>query len=132
MSDVNKTDNVMSQVMREILSGGFIRTVIAIVLGFIVGAIFMIGSNKEFVESLAYIFARPGDAFGAAAAVVGDGYGALFKGSIYNFDADTFEKAVRPITETLRLGAPLIAAGLGIGLTFRQNRCDNHQKHHNT
>ncbi len=119
MSDVNKTDNVMSQVMREILSGGFIRTVIAIVLGFIVGAIFMIGSNKEFVESLAYIFARPGDAFGAAAAVVGDGYGALFKGSIYNFDADTFEKAVRPITETLRLGAPLIAAGLGIGLTFR-------------
>ena len=119
MSDVNRTDNVMSQVMREILSGGFIRTVIAIVLGFIVGAIFMIGSNKEFVESLAYIFARPGDAFGAAAAVVGDGYGALFKGSIYNFDADTFEKAVRPITETLRLGAPLIAAGLGIGLTFR-------------
>ena len=119
MSEINKADNTMPQVMREIFSGGLVRTVISILLGFLVGALFMIGSNKEFIESLGYILARPGDALGAAFAVVNDGYGALFRGAIYNADAETFEKAIRPLTETLRLGAPLIAAGLGIGLTFR-------------
>jgi simple sugar transport system permease protein len=105
--------------MKEILAGGFTRTVLSVILGFLVGALFMIGSNKEFLDALAYIFARPSDAFGAAWQVVSDGYGALFKGAIYNSDADTVVKAFRPLTETLRLGAPLIAAGLGIGLTFR-------------
>jgi ABC-type uncharacterized transport system permease subunit len=119
MSEINKADGTMSQAMREIFSGGLVRTVISILLGFLVGALFMIGSNKEFIEALGYIFARPGDALGAAFAVVNDGYGALFRGAIYNADAETFEKAIRPLTETLRLGAPLIAAGLGIGLTFR-------------
>lgn len=79
----------------------------------------MVASNKEFIESLAYVFSRPADAFGAAWTVVSEGYGALFRGAIFNAEADTFEKAIRPMTETLRLGAPLILAGLGIGLTFR-------------
>jgi simple sugar transport system permease protein len=88
-------------------------------MGFLVGAVFMIVSNKEFIEALGYFFSRPTDAFAAAWNVVSAGYGALFNGAIYNADAETFEKAIRPITETLRLSAPLIAAGLGIGLTFR-------------
>jgi simple sugar transport system permease protein len=68
---------------------------------------------------LGYFFSRPGDALGAAFAVVTEGYGSLFRGSIFNGEAETFEKAIRPLTETLRLAAPLILAGLGIGLTFR-------------
>ncbi len=112
-------ENRWSQALKEILSGSFTRTVLSIILGFLVGAAFMIASNKEFIESLGYIFSRPGDAFGAAIAVVSDGYGALFRGSVFNTEADTFEKAIRPMTESLRLGAPLILAGLGLGLTFR-------------
>lgn len=112
-------ENRWSQATKEILSGSFTRTVLSIILGFLVGAAFMIASNKEFIESLGYILSRPGDAFGAAVAVVNEGYGALFRGAIYNADADTFEKAIRPLTETLRLGAPLILAGLGLGITFR-------------
>ncbi len=119
MSEKNKVEESMSQAIREILSGGLTRTILSILLGFLVGALFMIGSNKEFIEALGYLFSRPSDALMAAVNVVGEGYGALFKGAIYNADADTFEKAIRPLTETLRLGAPLIAAGLGIGLTFR-------------
>lgn len=116
---MSEKDERFSQAIKEILSGGFTRTILAVFLGFLVGAIFMIGSNKEFLESLGYFFSRPGDAFAAAWNVVSAGYGALIKGAIYNADADTLEKALRPITETLRLGAPLIAAGLGIGLAFR-------------
>lgn len=112
-------DNRWSQATKEILSGSFTRTVLSIILGFLVGAAFMIASNREFIESLGYIFSRPGDAFGAAVAVVNEGYGALFRGAVFNSDADSFEKAIRPLTETLRLGAPLILAGLGLGLTFR-------------
>jgi ABC-type uncharacterized transport system permease subunit len=116
---MSKKDDRLSQALKEILSGGLTRTVIAVLLGFLVGAIFMIVSNKEFLATLGYFFSRPLDAFGAAWNVVSNGYGALFRGAIFNADAETFDKAIRPLTETLRLGAPLIAAGLGIGLTFR-------------
>jgi simple sugar transport system permease protein len=112
-------DNRWSQALKEILSGSFTRTVLSIILGFLVGAAFMIASNKEFIEALSYILSRPGDALGAAVSVVNEGYGALFRGAVFNAEADTVEKAIRPMTETLRLGAPLILAGLGLGLTFR-------------
>lgn len=116
---MTEKEDRFSQALKEILAGGFTRTMLAVVLGFLVGALFMIGSNKEFLASLGYFLSRPGDAFAAAWNVVSAGYGALIKGAIYNGDADTFEKAIRPLTETLRLGAPLIAAGLGIALAFR-------------
>ena len=116
---MSEKDDRFSQALKEILAGGFTRTLLAIFMGFLVGAVFMIASNKEFIEALGYFFSRPADAFAAAWNVVSSGYGALFNGAIYNGDAETFEKAIRPITETLRLSAPLIAAGLGIGLTFR-------------
>jgi simple sugar transport system permease protein len=116
---MTEKDERFSQAMKEILSGGITKTLLAVLLGFVVGAIFMIVSNKEFLSALGYFFSRPTDAFGAAWNVVSAGYGALFKGAIFNAEAETFERAIRPLTETLRLGAPLIAAGLGIGLTFR-------------
>ena len=108
-----------NQAIKEILAGGLTRTVLSVILGFLVGAMFMIGSNKEFLEGLTYFFSRPLDSLGAAWTVVSDGYGALFRGSIFNAEAEDLIKAFRPLTETLRLGAPLIAAGLGIGLAFR-------------
>ncbi len=116
---MSNNEDRFSQALKEILAGGFTRTIISVILGFLVGALFMIGSNPEFIESLGYFFSRPADALGAAWSVVNEGYGALFKGAIYNGDADTFVKAIKPMTETLRLGAPLILAGLGLGLTFR-------------
>ena len=104
---------------KEIVSGGLTRTILSIILGFAVGAFFMIISNREFLASVGFFFADPMSSLRAAGDVVGAGYGALFNGSIYNANAATFEGAIRPLTETLRLAAPLIAAGLGIGLGFR-------------
>jgi len=120
MSKSVKKDPIdWNSALKEMLSGGFTRTILSVILGFVVGAFFMIISNREFLQSVGFFFADPLASLRAAGDVVGAGYGALIKGSIYNASAVTFEGAVRPFTETLRLAGPLIAAGLGIGLGFR-------------
>ena len=105
--------------LREIASGGVVRTLLSVVLGFLVGAAFMIASNKEFLAATGYLFADPMASIRAAGNVVAEGYGALFRGSIFNAEAASFDSAIRPLTESLRLAGPLIAAGLGIALGFR-------------
>ena len=103
--------------LKEILSTSATRAFLSIVMGFLVGAIFMMISGEEVGEALET--GGLGEAFGAALMTVSDGYSALFRGSIFNTRADDLVTALRPLTETLRLGAPLIAAGLGISLGFR-------------
>jgi ABC-type uncharacterized transport system permease subunit len=120
MSTTSKNEPInWNAALKEILSGGLTRTILSVILGFAVGAFFMIISNKEFLQSVGYFFADPFASLRAAGDVVSAGYGALFRGAIYNANAATFEAAIRPLTETLRLAGPLIAAGLGIGLGFR-------------
>lgn len=106
-------------VLREIMSGGATRAILSVILGFIVGAIFMVFSSEEFLAAAQYLTARPADALAAAWSAIADGYSALFRGSLYNYNAETFEAAIRPMTETLRFAGPLIAAGLGVALAFR-------------
>ncbi|MCU1542301.1 MAG: transporter permease [Microbacteriaceae bacterium] len=108
-----------SSAWRDIVTGSPLRTVLAIVIAFVVGAVLIILTNEAFLTSIGYVFSRPSDALTAAGNAVVDGYGALFRGSILNFEGDDFAAVVRPITETLRLATPLIAAGLGIALSFR-------------
>jgi general nucleoside transport system permease protein len=108
-----------SKALRDIVTGSPLRTLLAILVGFLVGAVFMIASNLAFLSSLGSFFSNPGEVFGSAARVVADGYGALFKGSIYNADASGSISEWRPLTETLRRAAPLIMAGLGLSLGFR-------------
>jgi len=80
----------------------------------------MIAATDEDVQQAAgYFFARPGDTFAAIWDAVAGAYAALFQGSIYNFNAASFERGIRPLTETLTFATPLIAAGLGVALTFR-------------
>lgn len=104
-------------ILKEILSTNATRATLSILLGFLVGAIFMLVSSEGTQDALAA--GDVGGAFFAGAISVVDGYTALFRGAIYNYRADDIATALRPLTETLRLGAPLIAAGLGIALGFR-------------
>lgn len=71
------------------------------------------------LDTLGYFFARPGDFFVAAGQAIGNAYAALFRGAIYNYTAPSFEAGIRPLLESLRFAGPLIAAGLGVALTFR-------------
>src|SRR4249920_2672788 len=85
-------------------------TIASIVLAFIVGALLMIISDTEVRSKFAYFFARPSDALIASWEKVSSAYGALIKGAVGGYG---------PITETTAQAAPLICAGLGVGLAFR-------------
>ncbi|HEY5787173.1 MAG TPA: ABC transporter permease [Microlunatus sp.] len=98
------------QPRRQIPWTDVITTVAAIVLAFVVGAILMIVSDTEVRSTYAYFFARPSDALTASWDKVSGAYGALISGSLGSWQA---------ITETTAQAAPLICAGLGVGLAFR-------------
>lgn len=87
-----------------------VTTVVAFVLAFLVGAVLMILSDSAVRGTFSYFFARPGDALQASWAKVGGAYGALIEGAVGGYG---------PITETTAQAAPLICAGLGVGLAFR-------------
>ncbi|HYP45984.1 MAG TPA: ABC transporter permease [Propionibacteriaceae bacterium] len=82
----------------------------AFVLAFVVGALLMIVSDTEVRSKFAYFFARPADALGASWDKVGGAYSALVTGAVGGYG---------PLTETTAQAAPLICAGLGVGLAFR-------------
>lgn len=112
-------EHEFSKAVREILSGSPLRTFLSILMGFFVGAVFMILSSTEFHSALGYFFARPLEVVNVAAETVAAGYGGLFRGSLFNWSAADLTGQLRPLSETLRFAAPLISAGLGIGLAFR-------------
>jgi simple sugar transport system permease protein len=87
-----------------------VTTLAAFVLAFVVGALLMIFSDTEVRSRFAYFFARPSDALIASWEKVSTAYGALISGAV---------GGLGPITETTAQAAPLICAGLGVGLAFR-------------
>lgn len=109
----------LSHAWNDILSGNLIRTLLAILLGFAVGAAFMIFSNKEFLDSAESFFSRPLDTFGAAWNIVSSAYGGLFRGSVFNASAADTLLQLKPLSQTIRFASPLIVAGLGISVAFR-------------
>jgi ABC-type uncharacterized transport system permease subunit len=107
------------EAFQRVVTGNAIISVLAIVLALIVGAIMIAFTDERVQAASGYFFARPGDTFVAIFESVGGAYAAFFQGSIYNFRRDDFIAGIRPLTETLKFAAPLITAGLGVGLAFR-------------
>lgn len=96
--------------MKRIPWADIATTAAAFALAFVVGALLMIVSDSDVRSKFTYFFARPADALSASWDKVGGAYGALVQGSL---------GGVGPITETTAQAAPLICAGLGVGLAFR-------------
>lgn len=107
------------QIMHEIMAGGFVRTLCAVLAAFAIGLILIIVTNDDVLAAFGYFFQRPSDAFSAIGSVIGSFFYGLFRGAIFDPEASTFAAGIRPLTETLRFSGPLIAAGLGIALSFR-------------
>ncbi|WEG07952.1 ABC transporter permease [Microbacterium horticulturae] len=108
-----------NQLIREILRGSVVTTVLAIVASMIVGGILIAVTDETVQKTAGYFFARPQDMLVAVWQAVAGGYSALFEGAIVNPGATSFVAFIRPLTNTLGFAAPLIAAGLGVALAFR-------------
>ena len=85
-------------------------TLAAIVLALVAGAILMIVSDPEVIGLYAYLFTAPALPLGASWAKVSSAYAALAIGAVGSPGA---------LAATTREAAPLICAGLGVGLGFR-------------
>lgn len=108
-----------NQVLRDILGGNAMISVLAVVLAMLIGAILIAFTNEGVQAAAGYFFARPADTFRAIWDAVSGAYVSLFQGSIYNFRRPGFEAGIRPFTETLTFATPLILAGLGVAVAFR-------------
>ncbi|HTW18478.1 MAG TPA: ABC transporter permease [Nocardioides sp.] len=107
------------ETLRSITTGNAMVAFLSVLLAVLVGSIMILATDEEVRSAAGYITARPGDFFSAAREAITGAYGALFRGSIYNTRAEDFQTGIRPLTETLKFAAPLITAGLGVGLAFR-------------
>lgn len=96
-----------------------ITTLLAFVLALVIGGILIAVSDPDVAAAASYFFAQPGDTLSAAWNAVSSAYVALFQGAVVDLGADSFEKTIRPFTETLTIASPLIAAGLAVALAFK-------------
>lgn len=106
-------------VVREIVGGSAMISVLAVVLALIIGGVLIAFANEDVRASSSYVFARPSDFFTAVWESVTNAYIALFRGSVLNYQSDTFAGAIEPLTESMVFAVPLILAGLGIAVGFR-------------
>ncbi len=82
----------------------------SIVLALLVGAVLMIVSDPDVISQYAYLFTAPALPLGASWAKVSSAYAALVVGAVGSPTA---------LAATAWQAAPLICAGLGVGLGFR-------------
>lgn len=107
-----------TSLIREIMSGSAVLTVLAIVLALLVAAVLIAVTDSGVQAAVGYFFARPADTFIAIGNAVGGAYVSLFQGSIVNWQRPGLAALV-PLSSTLTFAAPLIVAGLGVALAFR-------------
>jgi general nucleoside transport system permease protein len=106
---------------------------LAILTGFIIGAIVIALSNDAVIAALKNFFHAPGAAFAAVWKAVTSAYGALFYGSFGSLsevikgfqsyfstgDSKALLLAIYPFTESLATVTPYILAGLAVAVGFK-------------
>ncbi|HIV58801.1 MAG TPA: ABC transporter permease [Candidatus Stackebrandtia faecavium] len=102
-------------------------TLYAFILSLVIGAILLLVFDDKVQTAAGYFFARPTDLLLAAWLAISGAYGGLFEGAVVNIEdllaflngAGSMSDVLYPISETLTYAAPLIMAGLAVGLAFR-------------
>lgn len=84
-------------VLRQALSSSWFVSILAVLIAFALGAILIV----------------------MAGASITDAYYAMFRGAIFDPEAATFQRQIKPLTDSFFYAIPLIIGGLGLGFGFR-------------
>jgi ABC-type uncharacterized transport system permease subunit len=114
-----KTETKSAGLLRQIFTGSWTISALAVLTSFVVGGVLIAISNAQVQATAGYFFSRPTDTLSAIWNAVFGAYDALFRGSIFNYQATDFVGMVKPITETLAYATPITFAGLGLAVAFR-------------
>ncbi|MGJ9372494.1 ABC transporter permease [Nesterenkonia sp. CF4.4] len=109
----------LSRALRELGQTSWLVTVLAVVVALVVGAVLILAAHPDVQASLSYFFAQPTAFLETSFQVLREAYSSLFRGAVFDWQAPSIERAVRPLTETMVYSVPLILAGLGIAIGFR-------------
>lgn len=112
-------DQEQVSVLRQILSGSALMSVLAVVLALVLGGVLIAFADEDTRAAAQYLFARPSDTLGAAWTAVSEAYVAMFRGSVLDWRATSLAGMIKPLTESMVFATPLILAGLGIAVGFR-------------
>nr|WP_237707517.1 ABC transporter permease [Serinicoccus profundi] len=106
-------------VLQQILGGSALMSVLAVVLALFIGGLLIAFANEDTREAATYFFARPFDTIAAGWNTMAEAYLAMFRGSVFDWQAATLAGMIKPFTESMVFAIPLILAGLGIAVGFR-------------
>lgn len=106
------------RLVREIMSGNAVISVLAVVVALAIGAILIAATDPRVTTAFGYFFGDPGATFRAIWASISEAYGALWRGATYDPGSRTWQGRLG-IFETLTFATPLILSGLAVTLAFR-------------
>ena len=109
----------MTRAVRDILTGSWPITVLAVLLGLVSGMVLIVATDPNVHTAVTYFFGRPGATFSAAGSAVGGACEALFRGGIYDYSQGSFSAGINSLFNTVNDATPLIASGLGLAIGFR-------------
>lgn len=115
----SSADRSGRKLMERIVRGDVLVVVLAFLLAFLIGSALIIIADEDVRASAAYLFARPQDTLSAAWTAIADAYASMFRGAIYDYQAHSPARAIKPLTETLTVATPLIIAACGVAVAFR-------------
>ncbi len=108
-----------STLLQRIMTGNALVAFLSVVLSLVLGGLLIAITDEDVARASSYFFSRPQDTLAAAWTAASSAYIALFQGSVFNFQGETFARMIYPLTQTLTVATPLICAGLGVALAFR-------------
>ncbi|MDO5700925.1 MAG: ABC transporter permease [Bowdeniella nasicola] len=105
--------------IHDVMASSGMVIALAIVLALVIGAVLVAMFDARVQETASYLFARPSDFFGAVGHSFSGYFTSLFRGALFDYQADSLPSMLRPITESITNSVPLIFAGLSVALAFR-------------
>ncbi|WP_052450703.1 ABC transporter permease [Actinomyces polynesiensis] len=113
-----RSSNWLTRIIQQFFSPSVGTIAMAIGIALVIGALIVAVFDDDVQRTAGYLFARPGDFFGAFGSAFGGFFTSLVRGSLFDWTQSSATMAFRSLTETLTRSVPLIIAGLAIAVSF--------------